>query len=118
MTRVCRECTDEAMSWQPNCEAHRYVGEVLEAEIDVELPICTRHLTCSDGERTETWRVTAEVASDPIEEEFLISEIVVMEPKDADVLFGRPLYDAEWALMGVANARLDARQKEALPYAL
>ncbi len=100
--RSCRHCGSvHALAWQPNCEAHAYVGPVFDVPVE---------LHSDDGDREIIEHVTAKaiVTMDPIEQEWLIGPV---KAKDSH---GRPrtldrneLLAAEDALMWAAQKAID-----------
>lgn len=117
--RMCRHChMRRPLSWQPNCEEHAYVGEVYDALFETEVE-CARHEDCDCAPRIETQTARAEVAMDPIGEEWLIGGVMVITPggrlrTPTRSEAGR----AEEALIAAAERalELDRKKHDALPF--
>ncbi len=115
---LCRHChMRQPLNWQPNCEAHAYVGEQFRATI-VRIVECTRHEECDEG-RPQELDVHAEVAFDPIGEEWLVSEIWATDDRGRVQTLSRDdESDALSALVAEAERarELDQMKRDRLPF--
>jgi hypothetical protein len=117
MNRVCLKCCAIALSWQPYCEHHRLVGETFDATIEVERE-CSRHEVCGCANVPEMWSVRAEVAENPVEEEWCVGEILAVDPRgDVRTLAREDIWSAEDALIAAAERATPMRHSP-IPYVL